>query len=237
MTARRLKGVILVSCIVVSGLTLIAWTQTWFVVSLVPDELGGASVAIAGDIAAGGLAALGLAGLALVGALSIAGPFFRVILGALESLIGATVTLSAVLAVTAPVAASAAAITEATGVSGDKSVAELVKTTSFSLWPWLAVVLGVAGMTLGILIIVTGRRWPGSSRKYQAVRFDPADNASTAIPAAGISAAGAEADAPPVESAPLDAVPADAAPDAASLRADAVADWDALSDGSDPTSR
>ena len=67
MNPRRLKTAVLVSAIATSGLTLIAWTQTWFIATIVPDGVSAAVVPIGGEIAAGGLAALGLAGLALVG--------------------------------------------------------------------------------------------------------------------------------------------------------------------------
>lgn len=209
MNPRRLKAVSLIAGVASSGLTLVAWTQNWLVVTLASGQIDGAAVQIGGDVAAGGLAALGLAGLALVGALAIAGPVFRVVLGALEVFIGATVTLSALLAVVEPVRASSSAITAATGVSGDDSIADLVSSVAMSFWPWFAILLGVAGMALGSTIVVTGRRWPGSSRKYQAVRFEQ------------VTAGDQQGDGQQPEPS----------------RFDAVADWDALSDGSDPTSR
>lgn len=202
MTPRRLKSVHLIAAVAVSGLILIAWTQPWFTVTLVPDQVGGAVILIDGSIAAGGLAALGLAGLALVGALAIAGPVFRIVLGVLEALIGITVLLSAVPAIIDPVSASSPAVTSATGVSGAESVSRLVESVSFTPWPWIAVALGAASVSLGVLVVVTGRRWPGSSRKYSAVRLEDA---------AGEQDAAAEPD--------------------------PIGDWDALSDGSDPTSR
>jgi hypothetical protein len=198
--------VLLVAGIAASGLTLIAWTQTWFVVTLVPDELGGDDIAIAGDVAGGGLAALGLAGLALVGALAIAGPVFRVVLGALESLIGITVLLSVIAALADPVRVSGPAVTEATGVSGAESVTRLVQSVAISPWPWIAVVLGFATLAVGAAIIATSRRWPGSPGKYQAVRLSAEDANATHT-----------AESP--------------------IEPDSVADWDSLSDGSDPTSR
>ncbi len=205
MDARRLKASVLISAIVTSGLTLIAWTQTWFVATIAANDVSATSVPVGGDVAAGALAALGLAGLALVGALAIAGPVFRLILGALEALIGATVALSVVLALADPVDASSAIVTEATGVSGAESVARLVQSVESTFWPWLALALGAASVILGGTILVTGRRWPGSTRKYQAVRFEPDELGGSPGPVPGTT--------------------------------DAVEDWDALSDGSDPTFR
>ena len=169
--ARRLKTVALVAGLLLSGLTIIAWTQRWFVITLVPDELDGMTIGVDGDVAAGGLAGLGLAGLALFGAISIAGRVFRVVLAVLEMLLGAVVTLSAVLAVASPVSASSAAVTEATGVAGT-AVPGLVESAIVGFWPYAAVVLGVSQVVLGAVIVLTSARWPASSRKYRAVRFE-----------------------------------------------------------------
>ncbi|MCU1544543.1 MAG: peptidase [Microbacteriaceae bacterium] len=189
---RRTKSLVVLVGALVALATLIAWTQVWFAVSL--DD--GARLDVDGQVAAPALSALALTSLVLVGALSIAGPFFRFILGMLESLIGVTVVLSCGIALGDPVRASAPAISVATGVAGGKSVRALVSVVSESPWPWVALVSGALLVVTGLAIIVLGRRWPGSSRKYQAVRLEPADAARN----------------------PVD-------------------DWDALSGGSDPTTR
>jgi len=212
MTGRRIKSTMLLAGVVVDALILTAWTQNWFAIALVDDELGGSVIPVAGDVAAGGLAALGLAGLALVGALSIAGPVFRIILGVLQTLIGATVVLSSAVAIADPITVSEAAVTEVTGVSGSSSIAALVASSSLTPWPWIAIVVGACAVALGLGIIVTSRRWPGGSRRYQSV-----------------AAARAGAD-PTSADAPREA------PDGAG-EPDAIADWDSLSDGTDPTSR
>ena len=194
----------MLSGLLASGLTLISWTQTWFTVTLTPGVVNQSSVAIGGEVAAGGLSALGLAGLALIGALSIAGPAFRIILGCLQFLIGAAVVLSAGIALAGPERASAASITKVTGVSGADSVAALVTAVDGTVWPVLALVLGIVTALLGISIVFTGRRWPGSSKKYQTERAEDAGHS-------------------PIST--QDQEP------------DAIATWDALSDGSDPTAR
>ncbi len=190
-----------------SGLTIIAWSGTWFTLALDVNDSAAAFVMVSGETAAGGLAALGLAGLALVGALSIAGPVFRVILGILELSIGVTVALSAVTAVTNPVTASAPAITAATGVSGVTSVSQLVTSVSPTGWPVIAVALGAATIGVGVAILTTGRRWPRATTKYQTARFEPVDGSPT----------GSDMTVPEASS---------------SHRA---ASWDALSEGADPT--
>lgn len=204
MDDRRLKASVLLAGLAVGGLTLVAWTQEWISVRLATGEAAAERISVGGDVAAGGLIGLGLAGLALVGALSIAGPVFRVILGVLQVAIGATVVVSAVAAIAAPIRASRPAVTEATGVAGGTSVAELVRSASVGPWAYVALAMGVLACLLGIVIVATVRRWPEGTRKYRAVRFEAAERPGSPEP----------------------------------IRTpDAVADWDALSDGADPTSR
>lgn len=224
MDGRRIKSVLLLAGVVASGLTIIAWTQPWFDVTLVADEPGASTLSVAGDVAAGALAALGLAGLALVGALSIAGILIRIVLGVLEVLLGATVALSSILALSAPTIAAGPAISTATGVAGRDSLAALVSSIGATPWPAIATVLGVATVVVGVLIIMTARRWPGSPRKYRAVTLESDGSADG-------SADGAD------DGADLGAGDGGSAAGRRSARRDAVTDWDALSDGSDPTAR
>lgn len=166
---RRLKQSTMLIAALLALLVLVAWTQVWFAVTTTE----GVSLEIGGQVAAGALSALALTSLVLVGALSIAGPFFRVVFGALEALIGLAVTLSAILAVTSPVAASASAISEATGIAGAESVDALVASVDQTPWPWVALVAGALTIVVGLVILVTARRWPGSTRKYDATRLAP----------------------------------------------------------------
>ena len=191
MNPRRLKLTSILLGIALSGLVLLAWTQQWFAIVLAT----GASVTVGGDVAAPALTALALSGLALAAALALAGVVFRVVLGILQAALGALVVTSSVMAIANPVAASAQAISAATGVGGAASVMALVTSTGSTAWPVVALLAGILIVLLGIATVATARRWPASSRKYQAVRMEPADGEST------------------------------------------IGDWDALSDGRDPTSR
>ena len=190
MTGSRLKLLSLVLVGALAALVLLAWSQPWFTVTL-PDE----TIAVAGDVAGAGLPPLALASLALVLALAIAGPGFRIILGILETLLGLVVGLVSGIALGDPVAASAPAITEATGVSGADSLAALVEGVTTTAWPAVALIGGIMMGLLGIAIAITGGRWPRSGRKYSRSRLESADGSS-----------------------PID-------------------EWDALSEGDDPTSR
>ena len=204
-TAGRLKYGLILAAVAGSALVLLAWSQEWFVLTLGGDPP--TRVPVAGSVAAPALSALALAGLALAGALSIAGIVFRIVLGVLEMLLGACVALSAIVALADPVSAGARAVTELTGVDGEASIAALVSDRSAGLWPVVTLALGVVATLVGLAILLTARRWPASSRRYSAVRFESQGDQ------------GDQGDQGP-----------EAPPDS-------VADWDSLSDGRDPTSR
>ncbi|WP_394768793.1 Trp biosynthesis-associated membrane protein [Lacisediminihabitans sp.] len=180
-SGRRLKSIGLLGGLVVSGLTLLTWTGQWFSLGLGASGSGTTALSVTGGVAAPGLIALALAGLALVAALAIAGPVFRVVLGVLQALLGFTVAFSSVVALANPVAASSTAVTAATGVSGTASVSALVLSVTQTAWPWIAVVVGVATIGLGIFVLASSRRWPGSSRRYQPVTFEPAEPGANAV--------------------------------------------------------
>lgn len=196
MSGSRLRAVLLGSTAVLAALVLLAWSQPWFTLTLVAGSGDGQALEVRGDVAASGLAPLALTTLALVAALALAGPVFRVVLGILEALVGACIVAVALVSLSDPVAASASAVTDLTGVSGRESVAALVAETAVTFWPAVAVVLGAAVVLAGSFVAVTASRWPVSGRKYTRTRVEPAD---------------------------------------AGVAGDAVAEWDALSDGDDPT--
>ncbi|MCU1506383.1 MAG: hypothetical protein JWP05_1352 [Microbacteriaceae bacterium] len=181
MTGRRLKVQSLVAGILFSALTLIAWTQLWFTVSVNETTTSTLAIAVTGDLAAPALSAFSLAGLALVAALTISGTVLRIVLGILQFAIGAGVVASTAAALANPVAASASAVTKVTGVSGSRSVAALVETSSQTAWPWLALIFGALTAAVGIVIAITGRRWPGSSRRYQAIADTDQENSSNPV--------------------------------------------------------
>jgi uncharacterized membrane protein (TIGR02234 family) len=173
MSARRIKTVVIVCGLAFSAVTLIAWTQDWFSLTLTGSSSSQHTIAVGGDSAAPAVMALSLSGLALVAALSLAGPFFRRVLGVLETLIGLSVVLAAVQALTDPIAASAELITKATGVSGAESIRDLVTATAQTPWPWVALVFGVLIACLGVALLALGRRWPVSSTRFQSTQDEP----------------------------------------------------------------
>ncbi len=173
---RRLKSFSLMAGALGGGLVLLPWTGEWFSLTLTSDVADQASLSIGGALAAPALLALALAALALVAALAIAGPVIRLVLACLEALIGVTVVLSSLAALRDPVGSSAAAITKATGVSGEESVAALVDSVQVGAWPWLAGLAGALLIGYAVFLLATSRRWPAGSSKYQATRLAPAES-------------------------------------------------------------
>ncbi|WBM80422.1 Trp biosynthesis-associated membrane protein [Cryobacterium breve] len=212
-TGRTLKLRLVLLVIAASGLALLAWSQVWVDVRVVQGS-STVQLPISGSTAAGALSALSLAGIALAGALTIAGPVIRVVLGALEVLLGFSVSLGAGLAIGNPAAASAAAITKATGIAGNASIQDGVTAAALTPWAFAGFAAGVVMVAAGVGILVTGPRWPGTTSRYQAVRFESADGAPGALGAAAV-APGTTA--------------------GADDREDAVITWDGLTRGDDPT--
>jgi len=169
MTPRRTKTLTLLAGILASALTLLAWTQEWFHLGVTGTDTAVTALSVPGSTAAPDLSALSLAGFALVAALAISGPALRVAFGVIQVALGAGVIASSVIAIQGPVSSSAAAVTKATGVSGPDSIAALVSSVDTSAWPVVAVILGVITAVIGIVTVFTVRRWPGPTRRYDAV--------------------------------------------------------------------
>lgn len=172
---RRARSSAVLAMLLAGAVGVIASTQTWIDVTL--DDGAQQTLAVPGAEALPVLTPLSLAALALGAALSIVGPVLRYVFGALGVLIGALVGLgTAQLLVSPPVSATAATVTDATGISGTDAVASLV--TDLSLTPWPAVTL-LAQLVLAaasVFTLVTARRWAsGASRKYRTATEAGAD--------------------------------------------------------------
>jgi uncharacterized membrane protein (TIGR02234 family) len=228
--SRRAKYTAMLAVVVGAGLALLASTQPWITVQLAAAANHSGDVVVQGSAAAPALTALSLAGLALAAALAIAGPIVRIVLAVFGVLIAVSITLSVGIALGDPVQAAASAITGASGVSGGTSVARLAKSVDVSIWPWVAILGGIVIAAASVAVVVTSRRWPGPSRRYQAVRFedaaesdrDPADSTDDTVP--------------DVLAAPDPAAPSDQTGQGVPIDRDAAIDsWDELSRGEDPT--
>ena len=141
MSARRIKMVVIVCGLAFSAAVLIAWTQEWFRVTL--TESAEHTIAVGGDSAAPAVLALSLSGVALVAALSLAGPFFRRVLGVLETLIGVSIVLAAGPGARRPdrgIRGTHHGVDRRVGRRVDSGPGHRRGTTP---WPWVALVFGV----------------------------------------------------------------------------------------------
>jgi len=168
---RRTKSLALLLVLATSAATFLGWSQEWSTL-----RIGGQSpalVPVEGSVAAPALSALALSSLALAGALAIAGRALRVVLGILQALIGATVALTALAAVSGPVQAGQAAVTTVTGVAGSDAVTALVDGWTTTPWGPVTLVAGLASALTGVLVAITGPRWPTGRSRYDAPGDEP----------------------------------------------------------------
>lgn len=160
----------MVAIVAEAALVSLAWSQDWFVLRLSTGD-----VSIPGAIAGGALLPLALASLTLVAALALAGPFFRVVLGVLDALLGVCVIAVCGWALGDPVRASLLSLSEATGISGVETLRAMVTSDPATVWPFVALVLGVLMVVTGLGIAVTARAWPTSGTKYSRTRAETPD--------------------------------------------------------------
>ena len=168
MSGSRLRRIAVLSGIAIAGLALLSWSQPWFQVTL----MTGLVLDVRGEQSAPALSALAFAALALSAALTIAGRVLRYLLGVVEVVIGLLMAGIALATGRDPVAASSSMITEATAVAGSESVRELVVDVAATPFPAVAIVAGVLLTLVGALVLVTARRWPDSSRRYEPTGAD-----------------------------------------------------------------
>ncbi|MFJ4038781.1 Trp biosynthesis-associated membrane protein [Microbacterium sp. NPDC090007] len=164
---RRARSTAVLAMLLAGAVGVIASTQTWIDVTL--DDGAQQTLAVPGAEALPVLTPLSLAALALGAALSIVGPVLRYVFGALGAVIAALVGVGAVqLLVAPPISATAATITDATGISGTDAVASLVTDLSLTPWPTLTLLAQVVLAAASVFTLVTARRWAsGASRKYR----------------------------------------------------------------------
>jgi uncharacterized membrane protein (TIGR02234 family) len=171
VNGRRLKLYTILAVVVGAGLGLAAATQTWYTVTIKASAGHFTPVVVSGSTAAPALTALSLAGLALALALAIAGRLARYIIGVIGVLLGVCVVIASV-GNPEHTAGVRGAISTATGIAGDKSISALIGHADATLWPATALVGGVIVGLGSLAAVVTGARWPGGSRRYDAVRFE-----------------------------------------------------------------
>jgi uncharacterized membrane protein (TIGR02234 family) len=180
--ARRSRPLVVVAGLAVAGIIMLSWTQTWFTVHLHAGAAVAAKVDADGAAAVPQYTALAIASLALFLAMTIAGRVVRIVLAAVEILLGVGVVVSGVTALADPVAAAKGAVGEVAGVADLSAVRRVVSSVDVSVWPAVGIAGGVLAVALGVVVLVVQRSWPGPSRKYGAATAGAAADARAAAP-------------------------------------------------------
>ena len=170
MNPRRLRLVLLAAGLVAAALVLGAWTQPWFSATIDEVELVGR-----GQDVAPALSGIALAVVALLAALMIARPGVRTALGVVMAGLGVLAVVVLVPLLVSDVAAlhsMAGVIADATGIAGftDQPVTR-------TAWPFVALAGGALMAIGGVAVMVTTRRWPAATSKYDADAAKPDTNA------------------------------------------------------------
>lgn len=165
--ARSRKFWVLAAIALTGALALVASTQAWVVLTLVPGAAATSTLVVTGHDLNASLSPVAVAVLASALALTIAGPVFRRLLAVVVALLGAGVAAIAVGVLGAPVAASASALAELTGILGDAQ-STLVRSSAVSVWPAVTVGLGALLVALGIWVLIVAGRWQRSGRRYES---------------------------------------------------------------------
>ena len=168
MTGRQSKSRTLLLVAFCAIVVMVSWSQTWSTLSLASGVAGDTPVPVTGQTMAPGLSALALTSIALIAALALAGRAFRIVLGAVQAVLGTVIFFTASGVIADPVTAAAPALISITGIQDVPAIAELVSNQALTAWPFVSVVAGILTALSGVLIIVFSKMWPQSGRKYAA---------------------------------------------------------------------
>lgn len=162
---RRARLLAVLGFLVAGGIGIISSTQTWVTVHRTDTDQ---PLLVAGADALALLAPLSLAVLALGAALSIAGRVLRYVFAVLGAA-GAIVQIIGTIRMISdpPLAAVAPALTEATGLSGDKALGSIVSTLEPSGWATAALAAWIVLLLASVFILATAHRWKAGGRRYE----------------------------------------------------------------------
>jgi uncharacterized membrane protein (TIGR02234 family) len=179
MEYRKFKTYSLSATFVLSAIVLIAWSQTWFVLSVTFATENSEGLPVSGQIAAPGLSALGLSGFATTAALAISSIFIRRLLGVLLAVVGSFVAFTSIAAWSDPVSSSAAQLTQLIAISDLETLRTFVVSVSATAWPGIAATAGILLVPVGISIVFTASKWGTASRKFDRASQKSPDQAHT----------------------------------------------------------
>lgn len=162
---RRARLLTVVAVLAVGALGIISSTQTWLTVFLEDDVHG--VLEVSGADALPLLTPLSLATLALGAALTIVGLVLRYLFGVLTLVIAALSAWGALSIVIGPTATHVAStVTEATGISGEPAIEQLVAGTARTPWPTVMLVAWSVLLVVGLFTLATAHTWRRTGRRY-----------------------------------------------------------------------
>lgn len=205
----RSKLLVLAGVAIAGVLALIASTQAWLTLSLVQGAAAVDVLVLTGQEMNPTLSPVSVAALAAVLALTIAGRFFKYLLGVLIVGLGAGVVLIAYGILADPLNSAATPLSEITGISGDAQQS-LLSATQISVWPTVTLVAGALLALMGLVVLFVSHTWAQGGRKYQS----GADAAAQGEQPRGKKIARATGSA---------------------ANPDRISDWEMLSGGNDPS--
>ena len=148
--------------LVLAGLTALSAVPVWFTTSGTTALEGTVQIRVAGTQVAPGILAAAVAILAAVAAIALVGRVGRWVVAVVVAGCGLLVVASTVSALADPAAAVAPVVASQTGVG------HLAGSVTTSVWPTIAIAVGVLDIAAALWLVVVSRRWAGPTRRYSS---------------------------------------------------------------------
>jgi len=161
------RSSVVVATLVTGGLLLISGAQPWVLLALSSAETSARELAVNGATLAPAFVGLSLAYVAAMIVALVSRPVVRVV----SSAVGVAAVTGALvvswLVISDPVEAARATIARVTGVSDTVRQRELIEALALEPWAYIALILLVVSVGVGVAVIVAGRFWASNSRRYE----------------------------------------------------------------------
>lgn len=158
------RGRAAVVLLLLAGLTAVVTVPTWLTTTGTTALQGTVTIEVSGSQVAPAVLAAAVVILAAVAAVGLVGRVGRWVVAVVVVACGVLVA-GATLAVTSdPVSAITPVVAAETGVG------TLAGPVTTSVWPWLAVAVGIVDAAAGVWFVRASRRWSGPSQRHEAAR-------------------------------------------------------------------
>ena len=153
--------------LVLAGLTALAVVPVWFTTSGSTALEGTVAITATGTDVAPGILAAAVAILAAAAAVGLVGRAGRWVVAGVVAGCGVLVIATCVSVLADPAAAVAPVVASRTGVG------QLSGSVTSSVWPTVAIVVGVLDVLAAGWLVVASRTWAGPTRRYQSDAAGP----------------------------------------------------------------